>query len=403
MAAIAYDILTRIIRIVRSLPGDQAVLGTAGYSTSGAGVGPYTTTISANGQTWKAAFGDNTGTAASGLGYTVIGKGGTTGRTPGAFVGLFVGATATRVAFGTPRDGAPCFIAVVGGTEIKRGVLNDAGQLVFSSVATIDEGYAFSCTFAGGAFFISYGVQDAYTLLAVSFNGTTFTMGIDAFADVQEHNLGTGYTDEADAQPTGGNVAYDKTKNVYVTTGFYVRNYMVGEPPFEATSFERNFMASTSSNGITWTATYDISENAEGIAGPRFTNSSVCFGKGKFWAITGVKHVGGFAADYRCGIAHSTDGKVWINVQLPNAVADGYSSCIRFFKAKATSDDEGFFVAGGIEFLGFDVPVVTKLWYSANGTAWTHHRTDDGARHWVLSAVGKRVVPGDPAQKFFYL
>ena len=393
MAAIAYDILTRIIRIVRSLPGEQAVLATAVYSDFGATVGPYSTTRSANGQAWTAAFGNNTGTAASGLGFTVIGRGGELNDANG----LFVGSTATRVAFGTPRDGASCFIAVVGGTDIKRGILNDAGQLVFSSVAAIAEGTAFSCTFAGGAFFISYGIQDVHTFLAVSFDGINFTMGVNAFPNVQDYNQGTGYTDEPNAQPAGGNVAYDKNKNVYVTTGFYVRNYVVGEPPTETTSFERNFMAATSSNGITWAATYDISENAAGIAGPRFTNSSVCFAKGKFWAITGVKSASVGAASYRCGFAHSTNGTVWTNVQLPNAVAEGYSSCIRFFKAKAISDDEGFFVIGGIE-IG-----LTKLWYSANGTNWTHIRADSAARHWALSAVGKKVDPGDPAQKFFYL
>lgn len=420
------DFLQRIVGVQWRAPTapslQDAVLGSIGFVPPFTAAGPSSTTRSKDGAKWGAGFGANTGSAASGLGCTVLGAGNTGS---GSFHNTTadIGGDSERVAFGKSRDGSACFIAVKG-LDVRRGTLG-GDPVEFKSIATLTpasnaSATVYSVSFAGGAFFISYGSLNVDTYLAVSFDGEHFMMGINAFSDVNSVANGTGYTGAPDPQPYGGNVAYDAKNKVYVTTGNYDRTYIFHYQtlfdPTDRTSdaTEQNFMSSTSKDGLSWTATYDISEGwggggiSNGIAGARAVASTVCFAKGKFWAVTGFKAQISLPtyANYiyvltGCGVAYSVDGKLWTNMRLPNTVIEhtpdagdtgGYASCIGFYETGGNGLDgypNGFFVVGGIE--SNNQPATeqeySKLWYSKDGQSWSYVKQDSFERHWILSGV----------------
>ena len=373
------------------------------------------TETSEDGLEWEAEFDAGSSNAATGLGKTVVCK------------------KNMWVAFGKPRDGDSCFITAKGDT-IQRGVLDEHGELTWSTVATLpdyNEDHfvgAQTCSFAGGAFFVSYlrdADNDDVSYLAVSFTGETFQLDIKPFNGVVAAANGTG-TDPGDnhPEPVGANVAYDKENKRYVTTGYYHRSYWnqenIGAGETHPVRFlDQNFMSSVSSNGTSWSATFDTSEcsgypptASTGIGPANEGRTSVTFGNGLFVAATAHKlNYDYFTAPsyvvykltaYASAVATSTNGSTWTNTRLPgsqssgwvyadaNAASGGYGTCARFFKAKKNeSGVPGFFVVTGLEYGGGPGFSGTKLWQSETGSSWTLVRTDAGKYGFILSAVKK--------------
>ncbi|MGY3494184.1 hypothetical protein [Bradyrhizobium sp. USDA 4502] len=356
------------------------------------------TTISKDGTTWDEGFGKSSN-AASGLGNTVVCKG------------------RRFVAFGKTRDGGSCFITVAdsgGAIErgIERGVLDDQGKLTWTPVTSVAADRVWACSFAGGAFFVSYS-KDDNALLAVSFDGQTFAKG-NPFPGVAEAAIGTGY-DPGDRSPDPfiGSVAYDKDNSRYVVTGGYTRSYigtftLSGGTNFFATS-DFNFMSSTSSDGRSWTPYFDRSES-EGDAGTATKKTiqaskefaaTTCFGNGVFVASSAYKKrllstgLPIWVNKPICSVAVSSNGRDWTNIQLPDATSSltrsGSALSVVFIKSRKVSnpDSKGFFIASG--FQGDDASGVSlcMVWRSEDGVVWTKVQTLDHKYGWVLSAINK--------------
>lgn len=371
-----------------------------------AGPNVTATQSSRDGETWDTKeFGANTSNATTGLGKTVV------------------CAESEFVAFGKPRDGDACFIAVNGKT-VQRGVLNNQGDLIWSTVAELNTdpdpsyfGGGRSCKFCGGAFFITYapggpdGSDDVF--IAVSFSGTGFTQGIKPFNGVSAEAIGTGIDPgSVSAQPTIGSVAFDPDNERYVVTGTYERSYLGTfrhEPypgaPEEEYSYgagDHNFMSAVSGDGLTWTPTFDRSEGAgdRGSVGPSTIwgaderASTIAFGNGVFVAATGYKTR--FKPDNSeitdcapaCGVATSTNGSGWTNRLLPGIPATGEGSrstseSVVFVKSRKVinPDSDGFFVVTGHR---TGSGAADHLWISEDGVTWRH--VQSSSRYgWILS------------------
>jgi hypothetical protein len=404
------DPFQNIINVQLASP-EEAVLGTEPLPIS------YTDTVtetSEDGLEWEPGFDDATSNAATGLGRTVVCRG------------------KQYIAFGKPRDGAKCFITAKDFT-IQRGILNTEGTaLRWTTVATLPEGGnplfagARSCSFAGGAFFVSYlddDDRDVATHLAVSFDGETFQQGVQPFNGVIDAASGTGMAPgDNDPNPAGGNVAYDKKNDVYVTTGEYTRGYWnqqdIGAGETAPTQFfDRNFMSSVSTNGTSWTPKFDASEcsgfppTAGGGIGSGNGRTNVTFGNKRFVAATSFKLNYDFYSSpsfvvykqtaYAAAIATSPDGKTWTNMRLPGSVSAGWvfgelvhaggtGTCARFFKTKKNASGvPGFFVATALEYLNGETVRQGKLWQSEDGITWALVRTDSNKHHWILSTINK--------------
>jgi hypothetical protein len=397
---------------VQLSPSQDAVLGLVSLPVT-----DFTssfTLISNDGLSWETGFGTSSN-AATGLGYTVV----CSGQKYVAF-----GKPSGKKSDGTPAD--PCFITAKD-TVMQRGVLNSSGDLEWATIGTLPAGSAViqtgaqSCSFAGGLFFVSYSTDSdaaTATYLAV-FDGISFSTGIRPFNGVSGVASGSG-SPGGDPFPIGGNVAYDKKNQVYVTTGTYSRNYIGqftdgGGADFDASFIDLNFMSSVSVDGNNWTPTFDTSEGsgvnasingAHAIGGSESgAASNVCFGNGIFVAATGYKVlfrfvVGGnqeSVAVQACAVATSTDGRNWTNQRLPGSIAladvgisnSGNSFCAGFFKAKTSSGTPGFFVAAGLEFFESSSTFQSKIWRSDDGLSWTLARTDAAELDWILSAINK--------------
>jgi len=389
---------------------EEAVLGIA--SPPGDRVNS-TTETSEDGLEWEAGFdGAISSNAATGLGKTVVCK------------------AEKFIAYGKPRNGDACFITASDDT-VQRGVLDPEGELTWVTVATLP-GFvadhfvgARSCSFAGGAFFVSYlRDNDAadVSYLAVSFDGETFQLGVNPFPGVVAAANGTGMDGDEHPSPVGGNVAYDKTNEVYVTTGGYNRSYWnqqnIGAGETTPTRFtDNNFMSASSDNGTSWTAQFDTSEcsgfppTAPGGIGSGGSRSGVTFGNGLFVAATSFKLAYDFPSSptfvpykltaYAGAVATSTNGTTWVNQRLPGTASAGWvygalvsaggnAVATRFFKAKKNASGvPGFFVATAFESVSGGTVAQSKLWQSENGTTWALVRTDAGKNGWILSAINK--------------
>jgi len=405
----------------------EAVLGIAALPVIDSDFSGSGTQTSKDGAVWDATlFGANTSNAASGLGKTVVCSG-------SKFIAF--GKPSGKKSDGSPSD--PCFITAKGAT-IQRGVLNSGGDLEWTTVGTLpltlnDFNGVNSCSFAGGAFFVSYTGDDGNiaTYFAVSFDGLSFTMGIQPFNGVVAASLGSSATGirgtadpSGDPSPVGGNVAYDKTNKVYVTTGSYNRNY-VGLDNLDGGEFatiqlvDQNFMSSTSMDGIRWTPKFDTSEcggfgaTADGATQKAGSGTAfnVTFGNGMFVAATGYKFSYNFfgtptfvqfnLTNTACSVATSPDGKTWTNRRLPESISTPYvygahndsggiGTSVGFFKTKTNNSGvNGFFVATGLEFPAFLAPLQSKIWRSDDGLNWTLVRTDTVKSDWILSAINK--------------
>lgn len=370
----------------------------------------YRTEISDNGTTWMSEFDASASNAASGLGRTVVAS------------------ERVYVAFGKPKKGSACFIAI-DGHDIRRGVLNDTGDdLIWSVIGTInfDEnngGEATSCSFAGDFFFISYVIGDSkHSHLAVSSDdGLSFTTGVDPWSGIV---LAASVDGDRDPAPLGSCVAYDKNNEIYVTVGAFSRFYQGqfedtgGGDPFQTNFSDSNFMSSISRNGISWTPRYDKSQGSgtnnlingtSDIGSDQATErvgSRVAFGNDIFVAASSYKSQVVFPQPpvgfhtlltaTSCGVATSTDGKNWVNRRLPGALAatlnsggDNYS--VKFIKAKRPgSITKGFFVLGGGEFFsGESFTRTGRLWVSEDGINWTQVKSFSNEFPVIISAINK--------------
>lgn len=359
------------------------------------------TEFSEDGSEWDSSiFGADTSNAASGFGRTVV------------------CAASEFVAFGKPRDGAACFIAVKGAT-IQRGVLNSLGELIWSTVATIDANPVAgtrSCKFAGSAFFISYqpsGDDSTNVYLAVSFDGESFSQSINPFPGVDGVASGTGYDPgEKLPSPVIGSVTYDDKAERYVVTGqynrFYIGTYdLSGETKSFATG-DVNFMSAVSTNGLSWTPYFDVSESQgdDGsasdttIGGPQESQSTVCFGNGVFVAASGFKKrfksagLPIWSMNTACAVAVSTNGSSWTNHQLPGSVSSsvqaGNTLAVVFVKSREVINPEskGFFIASGIDG-GNDIEPTCRVWRSEDGVSWSEVQTSSNLYGWALSVINK--------------
>jgi hypothetical protein len=409
---------------VQWTPTDVAVLGIAPTPIINSDYVDSITETSQDGLEWQTEFDGKTSNAASGLGKTVVCSGN------------------KYIAFGKPVDRSTdpvtqypaCFIAAKGFT-IERGVLDEHGELQWATVASLPIGGdplfvgAKSCSFAGGAFFVSY-LKDADSsvaaYLAVSFDGETFAQGVNPFDGVIEAANGSGMDPgETDPVPVGGNVAWDKKNEVYVTTGMYNRGYwnLEATGPDEtvpASFIDTNFMSAVSTDGIRWRPKFDTSEcsglspaAAGGIGAANITTSSVTFGNGVFVAASSYKlNYDFFSAPsvvvYKltalaAAVATSTDGVNWTNHRLPGSISSGWvygahvesggtGSCAGFYKARKKDDSgvAGFFVTTALENPpGLSTLPQNKLWQSKDGSSWTLVRTDAGKTGWILSTIYK--------------
>lgn len=362
---------------------------------------PQSSLTSKDGSEWIDEFGGTTSTAATGLGRTVVTSG------------------LEFVCFGKPRDGDRCFIKVDQSGTIERGVIVD-GSLSWTVVGSIpiveDDGdVVLSCVFAGEGFFISYvKFQTDQSLLAVSFSGESFVTGINPWLGVAAAANGSGEEGQT-ANPTGGCVAYDPDTNTYVTVGNYFRGYAIewdnfGEP-FITHFFDENFMSSRSSNGSSWTPSFDTSEGTGiggagagngSIAGPNVSvSSSVAFGNGVFVAAVGKKHTKHYGGHpdtylYRWGAAAavSSDGSTWSVVDLPGQTVTidhiSVGSAVKFVKKK-NGDLDGYFVMASVA--GSDdpggSPTNNSLWVSTDGFGWSQVHSDSEQYGWVMSIIKK--------------
>jgi hypothetical protein len=357
----------------------------------------FSSLVSSDGTKWVDEFGGSTSTAASGLGRTVVTS------------------EQTFVCFGKPIDGNRCFIKVDQSGIIERGVLKD-GQLEWTKIGSIpvveDEGDTVqSCSFAGDIFFISYRKnQNDESLLAVSLNGTSFSMGINPWPGVVGAANGSGEDGNRTADPVGGCVAYDPDKELYVTTGIYTRSYRVEYDNFGVPSsagfFDENFMSSKSSDGISWTPFFETSE-ATGIGGPGsgdgkiggpngVTVSSVTFGNGIFVATGSVKqvvHFGGHPDTYlyrwKAAAIISDDGANWSSAVMPDQVVDlsdtSVGSAVKFVKKRGEESD-GFFVMATSK---SGTANTNSFFMSTDGVSWNQVHSDSSALGWVMSIINK--------------
>jgi hypothetical protein len=401
----ALDPFQAIVNVQWS-PLEEAVLG---ITSPPLFLDAAVTETSVDGLAWETGFDGTTSNAATGLGKTVVCSG------------------VKFIAFGKPRDGDGCFV-IARGRSIERGIPDDHGDLAWSTVATLPEGDgALSCSFAGGAFFVSYTTEadlNLATYLAVSFDGETFLQGINAFNGVVAAANGTGMDPgDHDPGPVGGNVAYDKENKVYVTTGSYNRGYWnqesIGGGATSPSQYsDQNFMSAVSSDGTIWVAKFDTSEcsgfpptASGGIGGSRDGKTNVTFGNGMFVAATSFKLNYDFFTSptfapykltaYAAAVATSTDGIHWINQRLPGSASSGWvygvmvdsggrGTCARFFKTKKNdSGVAGFFVTTALEFLEGGTAAQNKLWQSEDGNTWTLVRTDSNKNGWILSTINK--------------
>lgn len=382
-------------------------------------------------------FGVGSFSGASGLGQTVIGKG------------------YHLVAFGKPRDGDACFIMVDGnwfrGTDnsIRRGVINPAsGKLEWSIIGTFPSAVfsgknvgAFSCCFAGEAFFIQYLTNDGNNVhMAVSFSGTVFSYGIqpfngvDATAVCNPHGIGPNAP-----SPIGGSVAYDKENKKYVTTGSFTRtyhcNYIVHgfeDEVLETTATDNNFMSSVSRDGTSWTAKFDLSQgwgvdnttnSTKDIGNSSAGASTVCFSEalGLFVASSAYKKKdqnqsnGAGGANTQtfpifipaAGVATSTDGVIWTNkpIGTPSSrvygVGDQYSfgNTVTFVKTGAidqATGSNGFFLLGVNGGTNAEAPPArsaTEMWRSEDGVTWKRTRTSGPAFPAAMTQINKNINP----------
>jgi hypothetical protein len=358
------------------------------------------------------------------------------------------------IAFGKPRDGPGCFIAVDGNwyggvdQDIRRGVLDEAGKLHWTTIGKIPSenpftaaGHlgAYSCTFAGDGFFIVYlvGHETAGNEInmGVSFDGQTFKFGIKPFDGVNAHDVCNpdGVDIDDDASPDGGSVAYDKKNKRYVTTGSFARAYRVTflvhggvTSEFETQSVDQNFMSSVSSDGLSWTPKFDLSQGdgtnnhpdpATAIGHVSAGTSTVCFSDvlGLFVATSTYKindcnldnsetNTQEFPTTIEAaGVAISRDGVNWTNQRLgPRATlvwgvgaTYAFSYCVTFVKGSATT--KGFFLLGATGGTNANVPSGLEqssnlMWRSEDGITWTQTRDSDVAFPQAMTLIDDKAT-----------
>jgi hypothetical protein len=379
-------------------------------------------------------FGADSFGGSSGLGKTVIGNG------------------YHLVAFGKPKDGPPaspaCFIVVdgnwFGGTDnsIRRGVLNNVGVMEWTTIGTFPSYHnagAFSCGFAGDAFFIQYLAEDANNVhMAVSFDGQIFSYGVNPFVGVDASSVCN--PDGAGANqpdPIGGSVAYDKKNKRYVTTGSFTRGYRfkytihtaeAGDDIQTSTAFDKNFMSSVSSDGIRWTPKFDLSEGygtdnfpthpSTDIANDSGGASTVCFSDklGLFVAPALYKNnnLNNNANALNPGhidpninwpyyviassVATSPDGVIWTNKLLGPPSTFNYAAMVQYFSSsycstfvKTRDKSGGFFLIGA----GGSGPgrANNQVWRSEDGVTWTLTRESAAAFPLAMSQINKKFNP----------
>lgn len=404
----------------------QAVIG---MPSNGFGSVP-STMITKDGQTFDTGhFGSSTFSGASGLGKTVVGNG------------------TNIVAFGKPRDGVSCFIVVDGNyfggtdTSIRRGVLDERGELKFTTIANFPAGggSAYSCSFAGEAFFIQYNSPDGNDIhMAVSFDGETFRFGVKPFDGVNSPSVANpdDVAHNPAGAPAGGSVAYDKKNKRYVTTGSYTHWYasqfiIQGFEDLVINTFDvdLNFMSSVSRDGLSWTPKFDTSKgrgvgnHASGttdIANDSAGPSTVCFSDslGLFVASTVYKNTDQDLANapgadslvypwyIECsGVATSTDGVSWTNKRIgtPGFIRYGYGAqysfaqCVTFVKTGTideASGSDGYFLLGtnggtnNIESAPSDRSK-NEIWRSVDGISWQSVRQSDSGFPVAMTQINK--------------
>lgn len=403
------DAVTNIIN-VQWASGGRAVLGLSDAS------GFRTDVSDDEGASWDEGYGAGTTTAAEGLGFTVVGLNKLV-----VFSDFVVDPEHPEI---MPPD--DCFMAA-GLSSVQRGVLNEAGDgIEWTTVFTVDGEITALC-FAGKAFFISYKKNADYfdaVYLAVSFDGVNVIQNINPFTSIPFEGGGSGGVGDGDvANPFAGCVAYDPVHGVYCITGEYLRNYTY--KVFEGEDFdagdifagqsEPNFMSAKSSNGLSWTASYDETQTYGSTIDPPSAGAgmgmqsgniymSITWGKGRFVSVIGEKlnyQVGPFGDELPpypinglvgCGIATSTDGNSWSHQLLPGATVqgqteagdtsfNGYSYGVIFIETEGTDilgNPEGYFLAIGNESRSTPSTHHSKVWKSADGITWSLVRSEDG-------------------------
>lgn len=389
VAPYSQDVLTRIVNVNWGFPAQQGLL--AEYSRSGSGIDPVPTAHALD--SGDIFSGVNMG--ASGLGYTVL----TTG----------------LVCFGKPRDGPSCFLActeynlatdVRAGT-IKRGTLNDDGDLVWESTAEGGEGLV-ALTFAGDAFHAVYCVDDG-TFVATSFDGLIWSRVL-AFPSQDQAVRGGTVAFNGDKKDSVGNVT---EAGSYAAAGF-VDIDTSGQDPAYFFGFIRSlsWSAAAAPPPPPASGNSSLSWNFGAVSGidedPGFEAThqqlplpcTAAGGKGMFVApaYSKVKTVVQLDEDLSlvainttAVIAVSSDGNSWSTVPLPGVTQGSYEQsgnshglAVVFIR---TSKDEGYFLGSSFNFPGSES--FTMLHRSDDGSSWSEIRQSSGAFYFTLSAIAK--------------
>ena len=278
--------------------------------------------------------------AASGLGRTVCTKG--------------------CVAFG-----GECFIASFAENNdkaVKRGTLDDGGNLVWHPAFTVGGVDIKGISYCGGAFFVtsrSEHVGDIFSPRTLY-----IARSIDGIAWSEQTFMAGGYN--------CGSVAYEKTNELYCH---------VGEQAASPSALYTTLYSATSVDGMTWTN--HTSGNPYSAGFP----TGVGAGNGGF-VTGGFKFSVGTPNTAAAQANASSDGIGWTAVDLPviggTAAHDSFCTSVVFVDAGEEAGG-GYFV-GAVIGNSYRVPAYALR--STNGTSW--------------SIIGQWGDPSDPANGYVY-
>lgn len=392
--ALGLDFLTRIVNVSWDLIDQQGLL--AEY-LPGSGA-PDFESISEVMQGTPTAYALDSGRTfpgvnmgASGLGYTVFTRG--------------------LVCFGKPRDGDACFVVAPefgyyeGSDALKKGILDESGELVWSAMGSGGSGKLVALTFAEDAFFATYYDVLTRTTTIATFDGHVWSSG-------------SAFPASGDLGAQGGAVAAtfriikdEDGKDKKIVT--YVAAGQISQDNSEFANSASNLMWATSTDGSTWSSSSNMGMMAEpGTFYDIISNYACTIAAG---AISANKQIFAAAAATKtlvpdpnpteldppplpfamrtAGAAVSETGSDWATITLPGALEAGldqlsWGLAVTFV---TTKEDNGYFLMSDHEYItgdpGHAIPK-SNLYKSSDGRTWSKMRSNI---NWMstLSAIDK--------------